>query len=62
MGRKRDLEARLSFLGFTEADRELLAGLRPAFERRAELLVAAFHSTDTCSRFRRPERFSPIRT
>jgi signal transduction histidine kinase len=43
MGRKRDLEARLSFLGFTEADRELLAGLRPAFERRAELLVAAFY-------------------
>ncbi|UCE85848.1 MAG: hypothetical protein JSU66_16210 [Deltaproteobacteria bacterium] len=43
MGKKRDLEARLSFLGFTEEDRELLERLRPVFERRADLLVASFY-------------------
>ena len=43
MAGKRDLEERLSFLGFGEADRELLAALRPTIERHAEPLVAAFY-------------------
>ena len=40
---KEDLEERLEFLGLTEADRQLLAELRPLLERHADRLVTAFY-------------------
>jgi signal transduction histidine kinase len=38
-----DLEQRLAYLGIGEAERELLAALRPVLERNAPGLVAAFY-------------------
>jgi signal transduction histidine kinase len=40
---KEEIDDRLSFLGFAEADRRLLAGLRPLFESHADRLVSAFY-------------------
>lgn len=40
---KEELEDRLSFLGFAEADRRLLAGLGPLLESHADRLVSAFY-------------------
>ena len=40
---KEELEERLAFLGLTEADRHLLAGLRPTLEAHADRLVTAFY-------------------
>jgi signal transduction histidine kinase len=40
---KADLEERLAFLGWTDADRSALADLRPLMERNADRLVSAFY-------------------
>jgi len=52
---KEDLEERLEFLGLTDADRRLLAELRPLLERHADRLVTAFYrhllSFDATRRF-----------
>jgi signal transduction histidine kinase len=40
---KGEIERRLDFVGYTEADRRLLGDLRPLLEREAERLVAAFY-------------------
>ncbi len=40
---KPDLDERLAFLGWTEADRVALADLRPLMERNADRLVAGFY-------------------
>ncbi len=40
---KAELDERLAFLGWTEADRAVVSGLRPLMERNADRLVAAFY-------------------
>ncbi len=40
---KEEIDDRLAFLGFTDGDRRLLAGLAPLLERHADRLVSAFY-------------------